>query len=111
MTEVLMKTRIARFSDLKSLPIQNDPTIPQEALDIIYSRKLLPVVGLEAGTETAVSVATPIVGAAGITITLAICPPGQGPGLHAHKVTYETFTVLQGRFEFSWGEEGQHKTQ
>jgi mannose-6-phosphate isomerase-like protein (cupin superfamily) len=103
-----MTARIARFSQLKPLPIQTDPSIPLDALDVIYSRKLLPVIGLEGGASTAVSTAAPIVGAAGITITMAVCPPGQGPGLHAHKATFETFTVLQGSFEFRWGEEGQH---
>ena len=32
--------------------------------------------------------------------------PGQGPGLHAHRQTYETFTVLQGRFEVTWNDDG-----
>jgi len=108
MTEDSLTARFACYADLKPLQIQCDPKIPQDALDVIYSRKLLPVVGLEAGAQTAVSSAAPIIGAAGITITLAVCPPGQGPQLHAHKATYETFTVLQGTFEFRWGESGEH---
>ncbi|HXE06034.1 MAG TPA: cupin domain-containing protein [Bryobacteraceae bacterium] len=107
MIEDALTARFARYADLKPLQIQCDASIPQEALDVIYSRKLLPVVGLEAGAQTAVSSAAPIIGAAGITITLAVCPPGQGPQLHAHKATYETFTVLQGTFEFRWGESGE----
>ena len=47
--------------------MRTDPAIPLEALDVIYSRRLLPVLGLEGGAETAVSSAAPIVGAAGIT--------------------------------------------
>jgi len=39
-------------------------------------------------------------------MTLAVCPPGQGPGLHAHRQTYETFTVLKGRFEVTWNDDG-----
>jgi uncharacterized RmlC-like cupin family protein len=108
MTEDALTARFARYADLRPLQIQCDASIPQDALDIIYSRKLLPVVGLEAGAQTAMSSAAPIIGAAGITITLAVCPPGQGPQLHAHKATYETFTVLQGTFEFRWGESGEH---
>jgi len=103
--------RIARYAELNPLPIQQDPSIPQQALDVIYSRRLLPVLGLEDNRETAVSTAAPITGAAGITITLAVCPPGQGPGLHSHKATFETFTVLQGRFEFRWGEQGEHTAE
>jgi quercetin dioxygenase-like cupin family protein len=102
-----MATRVARFDDLNPLPVQQDPSVPQEAKDMIYARKLLPVIGLEGGAKTPISEATPIKGAAGMTMTLAVCPPGQGPGLHAHRKTYETFTVLKGRFEFSWGDEGE----
>jgi quercetin dioxygenase-like cupin family protein len=70
----------------------------------VYSRKLLSVVGLE--TSTPINASAPIVGAAGMTMTLALCPPGQGPGLHAHRQTYETFTVLKGRFEVTWNDDG-----
>ena len=41
-----------------------------------------------------------------MTMTLAVCPPGQGPGLHSHRQTYETFTVLKGRFEVRWNDDG-----
>ena len=98
-----MGTRIARFARLKSLPIQN-ASIPGSARDVVYSRKLLSVIGLE--SETPINSGAPIVGAAGMTMTLAVCPPGQGPGLHAHRRTYETFTVLKGEFEVSWNDDG-----
>ncbi len=42
-----------------------------------------------------------------MTMTLARCPPGQGPALHSHDQTYETFTVLQGRFEVTWNDDGR----
>jgi len=98
-----MKGRIARFNDLRPLPIQQSD-IPQAARDVIYSRKLLSVVGLD--RETPINSDAPIRGAAGMTMTLAVCPPGQGPGLHNHVQTYETFTVLKGRFEITWNEDG-----
>lgn len=101
-----MKERIARFKDLKPLPIQQGD-IPQAARDVIYSRKLLSVIGLE--KETPINADAPIRGAAGMTMTLAVCPPGQGPGLHSHVQTYETFTVLKGRFEVTWGERGEER--
>jgi len=44
-----MKGRIARFKELKPLPIQQSD-IPQAARDVIYSRKLLSVIGLEKET-------------------------------------------------------------
>src|SRR5687768_8578225 len=98
-----MEKRIARFQKLKPLPIQNE-SIPVEARDVVYSRKLLSVIGLE--TKTPINAEAPIIGAAGMTITLAVCPPGQGPGLHSHRQTFETFTVLQGEFEVRWNDEG-----
>ena len=74
-----MERRISQFQDLEPLPIQQDAEIPLAAKDLIYSRKLLSVVGLESAAETPINVAAPIVGAAGMTMTLAVCPPGQGP--------------------------------
>jgi quercetin dioxygenase-like cupin family protein len=76
---------------------------------VVYSRKLLSVVGLEMSAleaSTPINAEAPIRGAAGMTITLAVCPPGQGPGLHAHRRTYETFTVLAGEFEVTWNDDG-----
>ena len=99
-----MQKRIARYRGLKPLPIQQS-AIPQAARDVVYSRKLLSVIGLE-DAATPINVGAPIVGAAGMTMTLALCPPGQGPGLHAHRQTYETFTVLKGKFEVTWNDDG-----
>ena len=107
-SEEAMAKRIARFEALKPLPIQND-SIPEKARDIVYARKLLSVIGLESADSTPISSGAPIVGAAGMTMTLAVCPPGQGPGLHSHRETYETFTVLQGEFEVRWNDEGAER--
>ena len=74
-----MQKRIARFCRLKPLPIQN-PSIPEKARDVVYSRKLLSVIGLETECADADQRGAPIRGAAGMTMTLAVCPPGQGPG-------------------------------
>lgn len=102
-----MEKRVARFKDLKPLPIQQSD-VPLEARDVVYARKLLSVIGLD-GAQTPINAGAPIRGAAGMTMTLAVCPPGQGPGLHAHRQTYETFTVLKGRFEVSWNDDGSER--
>ena len=104
-----MRQRIARFSELQPLPIQQSD-IPLAARDVVYSRKLLSVIGLD-GAQTPINAGAPIRGAAGMTMTLAVCPPGQGPGLHAHRQTYETFTVLQGRFEVTWNDDGGERAE
>ena len=104
MSDDEMRKRIARFKELSPLPIQQSD-IPQAARDVVYSRRLLSVIGLENNT-TPINAGAPITGAAGMTMTLAVCPPGQGPGLHSHRQTYETFTVLKGRFEVRWNDDG-----
>ena len=75
-----MEGRIARFRSLRPLPIQNE-SIPVEACDVIYSRKLLSVIGLGSNADTPINAEAPIRGAADMTMTLAVCPPGQGPGI------------------------------
>ena len=104
-----MQKRIARYRELAPLPIQQSD-IPLAARDVVYSRQLLSVIGLE-DAQTPINAGAPIRGAAGMTMTLAVCPPGQGPGLHAHRQTYETFTVLQGRFEVTWNDDGSGRAE
>lgn len=102
-----MAGRIARFTQLDRIPVQREERFPQQALDVIYARRLHPVIGLPE-TITLISNGAPIRDAGGMTMTYAVCPPGQGPSLHSHNRTYETFTVCRGRFEFRWGDEGEH---
>ena len=42
-----MASRVARFDQIKPLEAQTSGKIPQEALDIVYARKLMPVIGLD----------------------------------------------------------------
>jgi quercetin dioxygenase-like cupin family protein len=104
-----IEARVARYQGLGRMKNQDEAGFPQDALDVAFARELLPVIGLEDQSQTALTDAdaTPISGAGGMTMTMVKCPPGQGPGLHSHLSTYETFTVLQGRFEFSWGDHGE----
>ena len=106
-----MARRVARYAELDPLDVQKNTNLPQEAADIVWARKLLSVVGLEEDTDTPINSAAPIKGAAGITITLAQCPPGTGPSLHAHQQTFETFTVMKGRFEVYWNDTGENRLE
>ena len=101
-----MQQRVARYKELEPLEAQKNMDIPVEAADIVWSRKLLSVIGLDEGLETPINASAPISGAGGITITLAACPPGTGPSLHAHQSTFETFTVMKGRFKIYWNDDG-----
>lgn len=106
LTQAEMAQRVSRFRDLKPLPTQAENAVPLAAKDVVYARKLLSVIGLPDSSATPISSGAPIKGAAGMTMTLAVCPPGQGPELHSHVNTYETFTVLRGRFEVRWNDDG-----
>ena len=102
-----MTKRVSKFKELEPLAIQKDANIPIEGRDVVYARQLLSVIGLDpAEGNTPINAGAPIVGAGGITMTHAKCPPGQGPGLHNHVNTYETFTALEGQFEVSWNDDG-----
>lgn len=104
-----MARRIARFRELAPLPVQQNAAVPQAARDVVYARQLLSVIGLAGSAHTPVNAHAPITGAGGITVTYALCPPGQGPALHAHRNTYETFVVMQGRFEVTWNDDGANR--
>ncbi len=98
--------RIARFDRLQPMSTMKDnDRVPQAAKDIIFARKIMPVV-LEK-TDSPFGNLAPVYGAAGMTMFISVCPPGQGPALHAHVKTFETFTVLEGKFEFYVGDRGE----
>ncbi len=100
MTRDEIAARTGRFAQLQPMEfMKNDTTVSQAAKDIILARKLMPVV-LER-TQSAFGNDAPIYNAAGLTMFISIMPPGQGPCLHAHVKTFETFTVLEGTLEFS----------
>ena len=70
MSAQAMQSRIARYQELKPLPIQQSD-IPLAARDVVYSRQLLSVIGLD-GAQTPINAEAPIRGAAGMTMTLAV---------------------------------------
>ena len=106
-----MEGRVSRFSQLQPLEAQMVTKIPLEAADKVWSRRLLSVIGLDDSSETPINANAPIKGAGGITVTLAACPPGTGPSLHSHRKTFETFTVLKGRFEVYWNDDGGERVE
>ncbi|MGE3931640.1 MAG: cupin domain-containing protein [Rhodospirillaceae bacterium] len=106
MTAAEMAPRIARYGELKRLPAQAANVAPQAATDLIWARTILPVVGMAGGRGVTMNSQAPITGAGEMRISYAICPAGQGASLHAHYHSYETFTVMEGRFEFRWNDDG-----
>lgn len=106
-----MAKRVSRFADLQPLPLSESLDMPQEAKDVIYARKILSVIGLGEDVVTPVNKGAPIQDAGGMTMAYAVCPPGNGPSLHAHQQTYETFTVVKGRFEVTWNDDGENRIE
>ena len=108
MTKEEVKQRTARFDKLQAMStLKDNPVVSEAARDIFLARKIMPIV-LEQ-TQNAFGSVAAIYGAAGLTMNISVCPPGQGPGLHAHHKTFETFFVLQGKFEFSVNDDGAEK--
>ena len=106
MTAEEIQSRVARFGDLKPMSTAKDlDWVPQDAMDVIFARDLRPIIMEK--TKNPFGETAAIYGAAGTTMNVSIMPPGQGPCLHAHDNTYETFVVLDGEIEFSVGPEGE----
>ena len=108
MTPQDLQSRTARFDKLQAMStLKDNPLVPQAARDIFLARKIMPI--LLEQTQNAFGSVAAIYGAAGLTMNISVCPPGQGPGLHAHHKTFETFFVLSGQFEFSVNDDGGEK--
>lgn len=103
-------TRVARFSKLQTYQQQNLAAhdIPPGAVEKVTARKVYPV--MAPANYQGRSAGAPVKGPQGLVVSIAECEPGNGPGLHRHLNTVESFFCLSGRFEISWGENGEYKT-
>lgn len=110
MTAAEIAERTARFDALQPMSTMKDnKLVSQAAKDLIFARKIMPVV-LER-TKNPFGDTAAVFGAGGLTMNISVCPPGQGPGLHCHHNTYETFFVLEGAFEFHLGDRGEDRVR
>ncbi|MBO6781720.1 MAG: cupin domain-containing protein [Alphaproteobacteria bacterium] len=100
-----MARHIARFAKLK--PIENDYAeregVPPEALRMIAADRIYTIVSEGAAPGAAV-------GGGGISVYVLDCPPGDGPAIHAHVETHESFMCLRGRFRIRYGDHGRFET-
>ncbi|MBC94317.1 MAG: hypothetical protein CMM38_11855 [Rhodospirillaceae bacterium] len=100
--------RIGRFKDLKPMSTADDLSwVPQKAWEVFFAQTISAVI-LE-DTKSPFGNDSPIKGANGCTMFISEMPPGQGPCLHDHNNTYETFMVLQGTIEYRVGDPIAHK--
>ncbi len=103
MTKAEIAERTARFSELRSMNVPIDrELVSQDAMDVIFARKILPII-MEKSKNPFGDVGA-IYGANGMAMNISILPPNQGPCLHAHNATFETFIVLEGSIAFHVGE-------
>jgi uncharacterized RmlC-like cupin family protein len=108
-----MKRRIARFRELKSTKAKHAESkgIPMEVFEIMTAKTTYNVMSpADLGGQLSPK---PVVegGDAGVfRLGIVTCPPGNGPALHMHWRTHETFIALSGKWEIRWGDEGQEKT-
>ncbi len=108
MTAAEALQRTALFDKLQAMStLKDNPVMPEVARDIFLARKIMPIVPEQ--TQNAFGNVAAIYGAARLTMNISVCPPGQGSGLHAHHKTFETFFVLDGKFEFSVNDDGGEK--
>jgi len=105
-----MRSRLARFKELKSYQYQNEAAsgIPMEVMEKIAAHRVYPLMVPQ--TYSGRSAQAPIKGAPGVVLSIAECPPGDGPASHIHEKTIENFFCLSGRFEIAWGDPGEEQS-
>jgi uncharacterized RmlC-like cupin family protein len=106
-TPAEMNARVARFNKLESYQKQHaDNGLPQDAMEKVAAGRVYPV--MVPSNYSGRNKGAPVKGEPGLSLSIAECPPGNGPGLHNHATTVENFFCLNGRFEISWGDEGEN---
>jgi quercetin dioxygenase-like cupin family protein len=106
-----MAARAAKFDDLVPYKQQHDASngIPVGVVEKLTAHNVYPIMVPEAYTGR--SSMAPIKAGENVVLAIAECPPGDGPGLHNHEITIESFLCLQGRFEITWGDEGENSME
>ena len=108
MTKAEIDERTARYTDLESMNVPIDrETVSQDAMDVIFARNILPIIMEK--SKNPFGDTSAIFGANGLAMNISVLPPGQGPCLHAHNATFETFFVLEGEITFHVGEPGNEE--
>jgi uncharacterized RmlC-like cupin family protein len=112
-TQDEMKSRIARFNEVVPTKSRHaeQKGIPAEVLEMITAKTTRNIMS-PGGLPGQLSPTPPVIGGdAGVfRLGIVTCPPGNGPGLHVHYKTHETFMALTGRWEILWGDKGEEST-
>lgn len=104
-----MEENIARFKELspskKSFNLENTG-VPGEAYELIAAHSVYSIMAPAGNTRKAAKPG--VYGVPGLEVAIAECPPGNGPALHNHQRTVETFMCLTGKYEIIWGDDGEY---
>lgn len=106
-----MKRYTARFADLVANKARTGDKIPPAAREALTARATKTVMADPMASNTpwgAGGAGGPIPGPPNFAAVIAECEPGNGPGLHSHQSSIETFTCIKGRFRIEWGDKGEH---
>ncbi|MBT5569931.1 MAG: hypothetical protein HOJ90_01810 [Alphaproteobacteria bacterium] len=91
----------ARFAEEMGVPLGAYQKMTAEEFFLVMSS---PTLGGPFATDPGISEDQ------GLIAAIVKCSPGQGPYLHAHYNTLESFTCLSGKFRITWGDEGENET-
>ncbi|MBO6781797.1 MAG: cupin domain-containing protein [Alphaproteobacteria bacterium] len=105
-----MEKHIARFDELETYQsaMDRESAIPAKLMAELAAGEVFSIMAPEGMPGRHAD--APVKSLPGMTVGIAVCPPGDGPVLHAHSDSHETFLCLKGEFDIIWGDEGQHKT-
>ncbi|MEC7763237.1 MAG: hypothetical protein VX874_15145 [Pseudomonadota bacterium] len=104
-----MNAHVAYFKDLipNSLDFLDRENVPLGAFELMTAKKSLLVAASERKMEG--QAARPAIDIPpGVSVFICETPVGNGPELHAHMRTRETFMCLSGRYEIRYGRDGEH---
>lgn len=104
-----MEHFVARYKELK--PNKDEyvqrSAIPVEAYEYVAAKDIYYMQG-EQGDDSGGDSRPALVGDAGTSIFVVDCPADDGPALHAHMHTRESFMPLTGPFEITYGDAGEN---
>lgn len=103
-----IQDHVARFKDLtpNSTDFLDREGIPVGAYEMIAAKKIFPVAASKRDAEMS-NTPAPIDIPEGLSVFICEVPPGNGPEMHAHMFTRETFMALRGRFKIRFGKGGE----
>jgi uncharacterized RmlC-like cupin family protein len=105
-----MASRVVHFKDMAPRPKPGAGQLPDEIVEFMTADANYTYLAPDVEGSVIQRYAALKGGDVGdaISVSLAVCSPGNGPVLHAHMNTVEAFFCLSSRFAIEWGPQGEH---